>query len=439
MEKTSIGKFISALRRASGMTQRELADRLFVSDKTVSRWERDECAPDISLIPIIADIFGVTSDEIIRGERTSSKPTSESPESAQYQRKKSLRQFNALLSNRQKRTKNLNLIALGVALIGVICALICNFAFTRASLGFWLGCIFFAGAVIMIICVTNSARLATDEDEDAEKLTAIKDFNNACVMCAISSVRAVAIMLGAVLPFAAVGAYLGIVFSSYIALCLITVASTVCISTAIIYIFVLPVLIRSGAIVAGEVQSAMLAYKKKLLCRMSVALAITAVAALVGVGVVQSLPTSTFAKEYKFETYEEFVQFVAVLNLRDGYYDEDVMPPKLDVSVKPMPDTSIGDGKENGSSSLDMEYIYDEDRNVLCEYERTDHISSIRFSFASSPEDGLPIYVTTTHNVRAANSTVSAISTAVSLVPLLAALVMTAIYLRAVRVYRSKR
>ena len=69
MEKKTIGAFISALRRANGMTQRELGERLFVSDKTVSRWERDECTPDLSLIPVIADIFGVTSDELLRGER----------------------------------------------------------------------------------------------------------------------------------------------------------------------------------------------------------------------------------------------------------------------------------------------------------------------------------------------------------------------------------
>jgi DNA-binding transcriptional regulator YiaG len=41
MEKKTIGKFISVLRRANGMTQKELGDKLYVSDKTVSRWERD--------------------------------------------------------------------------------------------------------------------------------------------------------------------------------------------------------------------------------------------------------------------------------------------------------------------------------------------------------------------------------------------------------------
>ena len=50
MEQRTIGKFITTLRKASGMTQKELAERLNVSDKTVSRWERDDGAPDLSEI-----------------------------------------------------------------------------------------------------------------------------------------------------------------------------------------------------------------------------------------------------------------------------------------------------------------------------------------------------------------------------------------------------
>ena len=64
MEKKTIGTFIAALRKSSGMTQQELADKLNVSNKAVSRWERDECAPDISLIPALAEIFNVTCDEL---------------------------------------------------------------------------------------------------------------------------------------------------------------------------------------------------------------------------------------------------------------------------------------------------------------------------------------------------------------------------------------
>lgn len=69
MEKKTMGSFLAALRRASGMTQKELAERLNVSDKSVSRWERDDGAPDLALIPVIAEVFSVTCDELLRGER----------------------------------------------------------------------------------------------------------------------------------------------------------------------------------------------------------------------------------------------------------------------------------------------------------------------------------------------------------------------------------
>ena len=59
MEKKTIGQFIAVLRKANGMTQQELADKLNVSNKAVSRWEREESAPDITLIPALAELLGV--------------------------------------------------------------------------------------------------------------------------------------------------------------------------------------------------------------------------------------------------------------------------------------------------------------------------------------------------------------------------------------------
>lgn len=69
MDKKSIGSFIAALRKAKGMTQKDLAGLLHVSDKTVSRWEVGEGTPDLALIPVLAEVFGVTCDELLRGER----------------------------------------------------------------------------------------------------------------------------------------------------------------------------------------------------------------------------------------------------------------------------------------------------------------------------------------------------------------------------------
>lgn len=69
MNNRSMGSFLSELRKEKGITQRELAELLNVSDKTVSHWERDEHSPDLSMLPILAEFFGVSCDELIKGER----------------------------------------------------------------------------------------------------------------------------------------------------------------------------------------------------------------------------------------------------------------------------------------------------------------------------------------------------------------------------------
>ena len=128
MDKKTIGGFIAALRRANGMTQKELADRLNVSDKTVSRWERDEGAPDLSLIPVIAEVFGVTCDELLRGQRRSPAERTEG-EAAPEATEKGERERRRILKSTLADFKNRSLIAVSLAAAGLIAALICNFAF----------------------------------------------------------------------------------------------------------------------------------------------------------------------------------------------------------------------------------------------------------------------------------------------------------------------
>lgn len=62
----NIGTNISALRKAKGITQEELANELGVSAQAVSKWENDSSCPDISLLTKIADYFGVTVDALLR-------------------------------------------------------------------------------------------------------------------------------------------------------------------------------------------------------------------------------------------------------------------------------------------------------------------------------------------------------------------------------------
>jgi transcriptional regulator with XRE-family HTH domain len=59
-----LGENIAALRRAAGLTQELLADRLGVTSQAVSKWERQLSCPDVSLLPTMAEVFGVDIDEL---------------------------------------------------------------------------------------------------------------------------------------------------------------------------------------------------------------------------------------------------------------------------------------------------------------------------------------------------------------------------------------
>ncbi len=68
MENT-LGQRISTLRKNKGLTQEELAHMLNVSAQAVSKWENDITCPDISLLPELAEILGVTIDELLSGKK----------------------------------------------------------------------------------------------------------------------------------------------------------------------------------------------------------------------------------------------------------------------------------------------------------------------------------------------------------------------------------
>lgn len=67
MEKT-VGERIAEMRKKAGLTQKDMARRLNVSDKSVSRWERDENLPDLYMALDIAKLFGISVDELIGSE-----------------------------------------------------------------------------------------------------------------------------------------------------------------------------------------------------------------------------------------------------------------------------------------------------------------------------------------------------------------------------------
>lgn len=78
--KKTLGMMIAELRKQYGMTQLELAEKMGVTDKAVSKWERDLSCPDINSIPKLAEILGVSVEELMQVKKEAEEPASKASE-----------------------------------------------------------------------------------------------------------------------------------------------------------------------------------------------------------------------------------------------------------------------------------------------------------------------------------------------------------------------
>ena len=158
MTKNTIGQFIAALRKANGMTQQEVADRLNVSNKAVSRWERDECSPDITLIPAIAEMFGVTCDELLRGERLNSATDTE------QKKTKTEKQIKALIGRTVSGFRTMIYISLAVSVIGLVCMFGISYGAYRPVIGFSVMLLFeICAFAITVLGITKAKDVRSSE------------------------------------------------------------------------------------------------------------------------------------------------------------------------------------------------------------------------------------------------------------------------------------
>ncbi|SEW34020.1 Transcriptional regulator, contains XRE-family HTH domain [Ruminococcaceae bacterium KH2T8] len=113
MDQIMIGKFLKELRKEKNITQEQLADKLNVSGRTVSRWETGNNMPDISILVEMAELFDVSIPEIINGERKSEKMDDEIKNVAQSMSDYATTEKETLL----KEVRKLSLIGLASLVI----------------------------------------------------------------------------------------------------------------------------------------------------------------------------------------------------------------------------------------------------------------------------------------------------------------------------------
>ena len=199
MERKSIGTLIAALRRANGLTQKQLAERLGVSDKAVSRWERDESLPDLTLLPVIADLFHITVDELLRGECRAQQSGAVEPQ-ASPDPERLKKQTRRVLSAAYSRAQGRMLIGLGCGFAGLLTAMICNFAVMRALPGLVIGLLLcLAGAALLGVFAAAALRMDTEEEYDAG---ALREYRVRVIGCAKRIGIGLLAMAALILPLA---------------------------------------------------------------------------------------------------------------------------------------------------------------------------------------------------------------------------------------------
>ncbi len=312
MEKKTIGKFISALRKANGMTQKELGEKLFVSDKTVSRWECDECTPELSLIPSIAEIFGITTDELLRGERKNpERETTVSEETISKQRAKSDKQFRLMLDHSNRKYKSLTLISIGITIFGFIAALIANVGFSKDLIAFCLATAFCVASEICQLCFAINARITPDENNDTYT-DKIQEANTGVMKTATTITFVNLLLFAFCLPLVMVtnGANYGLAFEDWLGYGLLVAVITFVLCYIVYTLFVRKVLCERNLISLTEKQQSLITKNNKLLTKTIRSAVFVALALGVCIGAWNIIGWKTFLKEHIFDNCADFKEFM---------------------------------------------------------------------------------------------------------------------------------
>lgn len=121
MDQTKIGQYIADKRKALGMTQEQLAEKLNKSQKSVSKWERGVCLPDVSVYTELCDILGITLNEFFAGEDIEPVDVAALSE----------RNLIGVVTDSKKKTGRFKRIVILIAIIALILALVLGYVMNK--------------------------------------------------------------------------------------------------------------------------------------------------------------------------------------------------------------------------------------------------------------------------------------------------------------------
>ncbi len=129
MDTIKIGSFIMELRKKKNMTQKELADKLGITDRAISKWENGRGLPDHSLILDLANILGVSVNELLTGSYLDSKEYKEASEDNLLTLAASSEYFNKELNILEKTFCIIQFIAIGIMIFIFILNMVFNYIY----------------------------------------------------------------------------------------------------------------------------------------------------------------------------------------------------------------------------------------------------------------------------------------------------------------------
>lgn len=153
MDQQKIGRFIALTRKEHGLTQRQLADRLGISDKTVSKWETGNGMPEVSLMLPLCAALDISVNELLSGERLTD---------AEYKRKAEENMMNLILEKEESKKKII--LAVAVTVLTILASVTLIALAGTLQMEIWLrvliiviGMIVMAGGIAVAVALESTA------------------------------------------------------------------------------------------------------------------------------------------------------------------------------------------------------------------------------------------------------------------------------------------
>lgn len=150
MDQIKIGKFICTKRKEKNITQSELAEKLNITDRAISKWENGVCLPDVGTMPELCQILGITINDLFSGEVVS----------MEEREKKLEENLLEMAKAKEKRDKELLKIEIIFEIMSLIMMLACVFVSSLVEMPIWARIVLIVvGLIPFIICSCYAIRI----------------------------------------------------------------------------------------------------------------------------------------------------------------------------------------------------------------------------------------------------------------------------------------